>query len=177
MGIAPRPAGEIADAEALHRLALAYSRAIDRRDFALLESLYWPEATDRHGAMFEGGVAAFLAFVGAALARYETTVHYVVHSAFALAGDRAEGEVHKVNYHRTPGPGATETITGSRSLDVCLRRGGEWRFLSREVVIDWVRTRPADPAAWADPAAQSPRGAAGADDPSYALPLLARAFV
>jgi len=176
MGIAPRPPAELADAEALHRLALAYSRAIDRRDYALLESLYWPEATDRHGAMFEGGAAEFVAFVRAALARYEATVHYVVHAAYAVAGDRAEGEVHKVNYHRTPGPGAVETVTGSRSLDHCQRRGGEWRFLSREVVIDWVQVRPADPAAWADAAAQSPRGTAGPDDPSFGLALLARAF-
>lgn len=176
MGIAPRPPAELADAEALHRLCLAYGRAIDRRDFALLERLYWPEARDRHGAMFAGGVAEFLAFVQAALTRYEATVHYVVDVAFAVTGDRAEGEVHKVNYHRTPAPGASETITGSRSLDVCLRRGGEWRFLSREVVIDWVRVRPADPAAWDDLAAHSPRGVAGPGDPSYGLTLLARAF-
>lgn len=176
MGITPRSPADLADAEALHRLCLAYSRAIDRRDFALLERLYAPGATDRHGDRFEGGVAAFVAFVREALAAYETTVHYVVHTAFAVMGDRAEGEVHKVNYHRTPGPAATETITGSRSLDLCTRAEGEWRFLRREVVIDWVRVRKADPAAWADPAAQSPRGVAGPGDPSSGLALLARAF-
>ncbi|WP_323006689.1 nuclear transport factor 2 family protein [Pseudorhodobacter sp.] len=175
MGLRPPVLAELADMAALQRLVTAYSRAIDRRDFALLESLYHPDATDSHGQMFVGGVAGYLDFVRVALSRYEMTVHYVVNTLFDLQGDRAEGEIHKINYHRTHGPQAIETTTGSRSLDHYSRRNGEWRFQSRSVVIDWAETRPANPAAWDDFAAQSPRGQAGAQDASYSLlPLLRR---
>ena len=175
MGMRPLTPAVLADQAALLRLVTTYSRAIDRRDFDLLESLYHPDATDSHGRMFDGGVAGYLDFVRLALSRYDMTVHYVVNALFEVDGDRAEGEIHKINYHRTAGPQAMETTTGSRSLDQDTRRNGAWRFQSRSVVIDWVDTRPANPAAWKDVAAQSPRGQTGPQDASYALlPLLCR---
>lgn len=169
MGTRPPALADLADLAALQSLVTAYSRAIDRRDFELLESLYHADATDSHGQMFNGGIEGYLDFVRTALSQYEKTVHYVVNTAFVLDGDRAQGEVHKINYHRTHGPAAIETTTGSRSLDHYARRDCEWRFLSRHVVIDWADKRPANPAAWDDFAAQSPRGQPGAQDASYSL--------
>ena len=154
------------DKQALHELCVTYSRAIDRRDFALLESLYAPEAHDDHGAMFAGGTKAYVAFVAGALAAYERTVHYVTQTAFVIAGDTAEGEVHKINFHRTA---SHDIVTGSRSLDRYIRRDGRWLFLSRHVVNDWAQKRAVDPADQDDFAAQAPRGAAGGEDPSYRL--------
>lgn len=167
MGFAPRSAGELADIDCLSRLVTTYSRAIDRRDFALLRSLYHDDAVEVHGEIFSGSPDDYIVFVAGALARYEATAHYVVNTLFELDGDVAEGETYKINYHRTLGPDAQEVITGSRSLDRFARRGGEWQFTRRFVVLDWARMQPADAAAHADFAAGSPHGAAGAVDLSY----------
>lgn len=167
MGVAEPTLDEIAAREALCRLVTAYSRAVDRRDFDLLRSLYDEAATDSHGRMFEGGRDAYVAFCERALRAYEATVHYVVNMDFVIDGDRAEGEVHKINYHRTHGPGGYEIVTGSRSLDHYIRRDGTWRFLSRRITLDWARKQPVDPAAYHDFAAGSPPGQPGPGDLSY----------
>jgi hypothetical protein len=156
---------ELADCEALRRLVTAYARAIDRRDFPLLRSLYHDDARDHHGAAFDGGIDGYIGHVRNALSAYEATVHYVLQTAFVIDGDHAEGEVHKINWHRTHGPDAEEVTTGSRSLDHYARRDGDWRFLSRRIVNDWTRRQPVDCTA-VDPS-QAPPGRAGAEDLSF----------
>lgn len=169
MGIRDASVDDVIARDSLRRLVTAYSRATDRRDFALLRSLYHDDAVEQHGDMFAGNPDEYVAFVEKALSAYETTVHYVVNMSFEIDGDEAEGEVHKINYHRTPGPQAREIITGSRSLDRYARRNGEWRFTRRSITLDWARTQTVDPAAYADFAAGSPPGKAGPDDLSYVL--------
>jgi len=44
----------VADRLALQDLVQKYSRAIDRRDFALLRTLYHEDAIEDHGGMFSG---------------------------------------------------------------------------------------------------------------------------
>jgi hypothetical protein len=169
MGVRDADMEEIIARDSLSRLVTAYSRATDRRDFALLRSLYHDDALERHGDMFEGGADAYVAFVRETISAYEATAHYVANMSFAIDGDEAEGEIYKINYHRTRSPDAREVITGSRSLDRYLRRNGEWRFIFRSITLDWARTQPVDPKAYADFAAGSPPGRAGPDDLSYLL--------
>ena len=159
---------KLADKQALGELVAAYSRAIDRRDFALLRSLYHDDAIDDHGTMFCGPVDAYVAWVAETLTRFEATAHYAVQSLFVVDGDCAEGETYKINYHRTPAPDAQEIVTGSRSLDRFERRGGVWRFTLRSVTLDWSEVRPVDPAAYAQFAAGSVHGRPDGSDPSYA---------
>lgn len=175
MGIREPDVQELASREALRRLVSLYSRAVDRRDFALLRSLYHDDAFEDHGDMFSGGPDAYVAFVEKALSNYEATAHYAVTMNFEVDGDRAEGEVYKINYHRTAGTGAYEVITGSRSLDRFRCDCGEWRFLGRSITLDWSTKRPVDPEAYRDFAAGSQPGRPGPDDLSYrVLKLLGR---
>ncbi|MCB1465166.1 MAG: nuclear transport factor 2 family protein [Nitratireductor sp.] len=169
MGIRDASMEELAARESLRRLVAAYSRAVDRRDFALLRSLYHDDAVEEHGSMYSGGPDGYVAFVEKAASAYEAAAHYVVNANFEIDGDEAEGEVYKINYHRTRGPYAYEIVTGSRSIDRYARRNGEWRFLSRSTVLDWARKQAVDPDAYADFAAGSPPGKAGPDDLSYQL--------
>lgn len=175
MGIREPDLSELAARDSLRRLVIAYSRAADRRDFKLFRSLYDDDGYETHGDMFSGTADEYIVFVEQALSAYEATVHYVVNTAFEVAGDEAEGEVHKINYHRTHRPDSHEIITGSRSMDRYRRRNGEWRFLSRSITLDWSVKRAVDPAAYQDFAAGSPPGAAGPDDLSYqALSMFGR---
>jgi hypothetical protein len=106
---------------------------------------------------------------------WQNTAHYVANALFEVKGDYAEGEVYKLNYHRTV-DGGEEIITGSRSLDRFAKRAGEWRFLGRCVTLDWAQRRPASLDAYGTFAAASPHGRPGPDDLSYSrLTLLGRA--
>lgn len=169
MGIRDASIEEVIARDSLRRLVTAYSRAADRRDFALLRSLYHDDAFDQHGGMFEGGADGYVEFVKNAIGTYQMTVHYVVNMSFEIDGDEAEGEIHKINYHRTKEPDVYEIITGSRSLDRYARRNGEWRFLSRSITLDWARKQDVDPAAYRTFEAKSPPGRVDMDDLSYTL--------
>lgn len=169
MAIEEAKLSELAAREALRQLVTAYSRAVDRRDFKLLRSLYHDDAAEDHGDMFSGGPDAYVEFVRRVLSNYAATAHYVVNASFATEGDRAEGEIYKINYHRSHGPHAHELITGSRSFDHYRRDGGRWRFARRSISLDWSTRRVVEAEAYRDFAAASPPGMPGGDDPSYTM--------
>jgi hypothetical protein len=174
MGFREAGPSELAARDCLWRLVNAYSRACDRRDFALLRSLYHDDALEEHGDMFRGPPDAYVAWVTDALENWSATAHYVANALFEVRGAFAEGEIYKINYHLTR-DGAEEIITGSRSLDRFARRNGEWRFLGRCVTLDWAHRRPVSREAFENFAAASPHGQPGEADPSYrVLSLFAR---
>ena len=166
MGFREPHGTELAARDCLWRLVNAYSRACDRRDFVLLRSLYHDDALEEHGDMFSGSPDDYVAWVEKALANWQATAHYVANALFEVDGDCAEGEIYKINCHRTL-DGSEEIVTGSRSLDRFARRAGEWRFLGRCVTLDWADKRPASREAYDSFAAASPHGIAGVDDLSY----------
>ncbi|MBO6902124.1 MAG: nuclear transport factor 2 family protein [Rhizobiaceae bacterium] len=166
MGFAHSSSHELAARDCLLRLVNTYSRACDRRDFNLLRSLYHDDAIEEHGDMFTGSADEYVEWVASALSNWSATAHYVANALFEVRGDYAEGEIYKINYHRTRDE-TEEIVTGSRSLDRYERRGGEWRFLGRSVTLDWAEQRPASAKALESFAAASPRGRAGRDDLSY----------
>ena len=163
--------------EALDRMALAdlvmrYCRGVDRRDFALVRSLYWDDAVDLHGAMFEGGADQFVAWLPGAMAPFELTVHRLTNSLFVLDGDRAEGEHYAIAYHRTHPPERREITVGGRYLDRYERRCGVWKFAERRLVFDHGEARSVDEAAFTEHAEQAPHGTADRRDPSWGMQLL-----
>lgn len=176
MGFREPDIRELAARECLRQLVLAYSRACDRRDFALLRSLYHDDALEEHGEMFTGSADEYVAWVEGALANWSATAHYVTNTLFEINGDQAEGETYKINYHRTL-DGRQEIITGSRSLDRFAKRDGEWRFLGRCVTLDWAQQREASTEAYENFAAASPHGKPGADDLSYERLTLLQRFI
>lgn len=161
--------------DALRDLATRYARAIDRRDQALLRSVYHDDAIDDHGVVFCDSAALFIARQPEIMAPFAITAHYLCNQSYRIEGDRADGEIYFIAYHRTDAPdGGSHIIASGRYLDNYERRGAEWKIAHRRLVWDSFITLPTEPADLTQLAALGVMGAA-ADDRSYeALPLMGR---
>jgi hypothetical protein len=167
---------QLLDKQALLDLNMQYCRAVDRRDYALLKSLYHPGAIEDRGAIFSGSSDEFVDWVAADGGNYELTVHRLFNTLFIVDGDQAQGEIYAEAYHRTVGENPAEVIAGGRYLDHYEKRDGRWGIVRRSSTIDRCEMRELDPAAYRQFVAGSVAGIGGAEDPSYQLlPLLARA--
>lgn len=153
---------EIADEHDLRELLLLYCRGVDRRDMALLRSVFHEDAGIDYGAAFYAGpVAGFLANVPAALSSFGITQHHITNSVFRCAGDTAQGESYFIAYHLLKLPGQGMYIAGGRYLDHFARRGGVWRISHRTAVRDWDMPEGNITGPLA--------GQSGPSDPSYAV--------
>lgn len=137
------------DKEAIRDLVLAYSRAIDRKDVALLRDLYAAGATDTHGDSFAGSAKEYCDFIELSLPHMPYSGHHVCNHLISVEGDRGEGEVYALAYHIIPDreqPGALiEDFMCVRYLDNYARQAnGKWRFSKRVVTYDVQLRRPFD---------------------------------
>ncbi|SFR91671.1 nuclear transport factor 2 family protein [Sphingomonas jatrophae] len=164
---------ELLDRIALADLVALYCRGCDRRDFALVRSLYHDDAIDDHGAMFRGGPDEFVAWLPTAMAPWELTVHSITNSLFAIQGDKAEGEHHVRAYHRTHGERRREYVVHGRYLDRYERRDGKWKFIHRSLVFDSGDIVDIDEDRYAQISKDAAPGTADERDPSWGLKMLA----
>jgi hypothetical protein len=161
----------LVEKQSILELVHTYSRAVDRRDFALLQSLYTADGIDDHAGLYSGPAPGFVGWLEAALEGVDATTHHVHNVTIALDGDRAEGEVYLTAYNRLKSSDETfeELVQGLRYLDHYRRDAQGWRFARRSVVCDWARHGPAfwDPE---HPLLAGKRfGRSGEDDASYQL--------
>ena len=158
---------------AIRDLQIRYCRAVDRMDFDLLRSCFFPDAKTHFG-FFVGSVDEFIEMGAAMLKTYAGTTHFTGNQIVEVKGDRAWAEHYTVATHRFPadenGP-AREFITFVRYIDDVEQRDGDWRIAKRVLILDSTRMDIiADPGP--DPGVQ--RGMRDRSDASYA-PLIAAA--
>lgn len=136
---------ELLDKQAITELVYNYSRAVDRRDFELLASLYTTDGVDDHAGLYSGDAAGFVDWLREALEGVDITTHHVHNLLLAIDGDRAEGEVYVTAYNRIPNAQNDwdDFLQGLRYLDRYRREDGGWRFSHRTVVCDWAQNQPA----------------------------------
>jgi hypothetical protein len=172
-GIAPHriDTQEAADRAALAHLGAAYCHGIDRRDYALLRTLYHDGAVDDHAPYFTGPAADYVDWLPGMMANWRMTAHRIVTALYLIDGDAAEGELALTAYHETL-DGTRVFIAHGRYIDRYARRDGIWRFAHRSFVLDWAEDRPI--AVGDDFGSKGVGlGVAGADDPVYVrLPML-----
>jgi hypothetical protein len=161
---------ELLAKQAIRELLQAYSRAVDRQDFALLATLYTPDGFDDHTGLYTGPAAGYVEWLRAAMKAVDLTTHQVHQAMIAVRGRHAEGEVYVTAYNRlhAAGGGFEELVHGLRYLDRYREDDGVWRFEHRSVVVDWTQQRSLPPDAGTQRSGQRD-GLAGADDPSYQL--------
>lgn len=163
---------EAADTVALQKLAWTYCHGIDRRDFALVRSLYHDDAIDDHGPMFKGGPDDYVAILPKLMKGWSMTAHIIHNMLFLIDGDKAEGELVVTAYHQTL-DGKREVIGHGRYIDQYRKRDGVWRFYRRSLILDWMEDREIAPRPVGIDEGMSV-GKASAEDPIYQrLPMFA----
>jgi hypothetical protein len=134
------PVDEVQDRMALQHLVAAYGHGIDRRDYALLQSLYHEDAIDDHSPYYCGPASGFIEWLPQMLATWSATSHTMLNMLFILDGDRAEGVITARAWHLTS-DGTREFIAWGRYADRYERRGGVWRFAHRFFILDFTEEK------------------------------------
>ena len=133
---------ELADREAIRHCLARYCRGIDRLDEGLLQSVYWPGATDDH-VNFVGTGQDFIPHVLRALEPMRQTQHLIGNILIDMDGkSAAHCETYFQAFHSIPkadGGSAGDVFVGGRYVDRFEKRDDEWRIASRVVIIDWFR--------------------------------------
>ena len=142
----------------IRELALLYSRGVDRKDAALLRSLYTHDATDTHGDTFEGAAEDYVQFLERSFPYMRYSGHHICNHLIAVDGEQAEGEVYALAYHVIPdrSGGWLEDFMCVRYIDRYRKQQGRWRFAQRIVTYDYKRRRPIGDADAAVPAFEDP---------------------
>lgn len=132
------------DKEAIRELALLYCRGVDRKDYALLRTLYTKDGTDTHGRHFDGPADEYVDFLEQALQTARIGAHYLCNHLIEVDGDQAQGEVYALGFHQMPDEAGKmhEEFVGVRYLDHYRKENGQWRFASRNVMFDLESIKP-----------------------------------
>ena len=153
----------------LHELVANYCTGVDRRDRALLESLWWPEATMDFG-LFVGPAAQFCELICADNPAVEITFHFTSNELFEIDGDQAVGRHYVIGTSSLlVDSEARQQLVGGRYLDKYARRDGVWKFTKRLFVLDWNVNQPSS-AIWDKGiGAAVTRGRSDRDDVAYSF--------
>ena len=134
---------EMLDREAIRNAYTRYARGLDRGDAGLIASAYHPDATeDHHGEVYIGET------IGETLANHvlegmNRTFTQITNITIALNGDKAGCEAYYMGLHVLKN-GNKRLMSAGRSLDRMEKRGGEWRFVYRNILPDMVRILEGD---------------------------------
>jgi 3-phenylpropionate/cinnamic acid dioxygenase small subunit len=132
---------EIADRFAIDDLLTRYALAIDTKDYAVLRSVFAPDAMlDYTGAgAIRGGPDDVVGWLQKALAGFPATQHFVTNRSVTLDGDRATSYSYFYNpMSWTDGEDRQRAFfVGGYYNDRLERRPEGWRIVERVVEVAW----------------------------------------
>lgn len=165
-------ARELHDRLAIHRLVLAYCRAVDRGDFDGVRAVYADDGRDVHTG-FEGSADDYVTWLRGKLAQFDGTMHLVGNHDVELLGDHALAETYGTAVHwGAPADDPARNFTsGFRYVDHLRRTPAGWRIVERRAVREWTRS---DAGRLLAPEGIGPRGSRGADDPLHTMRSVVR---
>jgi hypothetical protein len=139
---------EILAKEKIRELVLLYSRGVDRKDAALLRSLYTEDAIDNHDETYRGPATGYVDFLERSFPHLPYSGHHVCNHLISVdpSAGTGEGEVYALAYHVFPAKDGTfiEDIMCVRYIDRYREVDGHWRFARRDVFYDKRTQRPCD---------------------------------
>jgi hypothetical protein len=164
---------ELIAREQIRDCLMRYSRGVDRCDFDLINSAYWPDATDLHAMPGRPPMNAHAMFVKLRpkLLGMQQTMHTLGNIFIRVSDAVAFAESYFHAYHRVMEQDRPrDIVTAGRYIDELTRREREWRIQNRVVTIDWFREYD-DSADWEKGTFGGPclMGARKPDDESYRM--------
>lgn len=138
----------VADRLALVDLSFTYARSADRIDAEQLGALFVDDGVLR--IITRGAAGKPMERVGRAdivsaikrLDRYDKTFHMVGNHYYVIDGDSATGEVYCIAHHVHGEEGSKrDHVMMIRYHDRYRRDFGGWRFVERELHVDWTEER------------------------------------
>lgn len=134
---------QISDRLEIQDLLVRYTRAIDTRDWSLLDRCFTPDAHVDYTS--SGGVAGkypeVRAWLEKALAAFPAMMHFIGNTALELDGDRARARTYVLNPMGFPNPdGSLHVFTvAAHYVDELVRTREGWRIARRveeQVLLD-----------------------------------------
>lgn len=144
MSPAPDALATLVAKDEIRELALLYSRGVDRKDPALLRTLYTQDGMDFHGDKFRGTAEDYVQFLEASMPHLHYSGHHICNHLISVDGEQGHGEVYALAYHvyQDRAGGWVEDLQTCRYLDQYRKEDGRWRFAQRDVIFDNVSIRP-----------------------------------
>lgn len=129
------PVRELSDRLQINDLLVRYTRAIDTKDWNLLDTCFLPDADVDYTAT--GGIAGkypeVRAWLAKALSMFPITVHYVTNSEVELQGDRAKARTLVFNpmFFANPDGSLHDFTVGAAYVDELVWTADGWRIAKR----------------------------------------------
>lgn len=128
------------DKQAIHENHMRYLRGVDRKDWDLIRSTYWPDAVHDHGEV-QGDVEQLITWIQEWHAIIPQVLHFHGNEYIEVNGDVAIMEAYLLTLQdEASDKGSKFDWIGSRYIDRYERRNGEWKIAAR--VVPLVFTRP-----------------------------------
>jgi 3-phenylpropionate/cinnamic acid dioxygenase small subunit len=126
---------DISDRIEINDLLIRYTKAIDQKDWRLLDTVFTPDAELDYVSSggIKGGYQEVRAWLEKALAIFPATLHYVTNSEVTLQGDRASARtaVYNPMFFKNPDGSMHHFAVGAWYVDELVRTAQGWRIARR----------------------------------------------
>ena len=126
---------QISDRIEINDLLIRYTRAIDQKDWDLLDTVFTPDAEVDYVSSggIKGSYPEVRAWLEKVLALFPITVHYVTNSEVTLQGDRAAARtaVYNPMFLGNAGGSLHQFAVGAYYVDELVRTQAGWRIAKR----------------------------------------------
>jgi hypothetical protein len=126
---------ELSDRIEIDDLLIRYTRAIDQKDWKLLDTVFTPDAEVDYVSSggIKGSYPEARAWLEKALAPFPITLHYVTNSEVTLSGDRASARtaVYNPMFSKNADGSLHHFAVGAWYVDELVRTPAGWRIAKR----------------------------------------------
>ncbi len=128
------------DERAIRNVALRYCRALDTKDWPLLDDVFLPDATAELGVPTTlEGIEAIRARIRGALEHLDDSQHLVGNHEIDVDGDTATHRCYLQAQHvRAAATGGPNYIVAGRYEDRLVRTPDGWRIRHRTLTVMWT---------------------------------------